>query len=72
VSLVDNPEKTGSVRNVLSEGAGGKTRLSFVFDWDFRPEADRKKAEASVAQFTAAGDKAVVDMVRKIEEKHGQ
>ena len=68
---MDNPEKTGSVKNVLSE-ADGKVRLSFIFDWNWRPEADRQKAEKTIAGFHAAGNKAVADMIRKIEEKQRQ
>ncbi len=63
----NDPEKTGSVTNIVEEIQGVVT-VTFHFHWVWTAEADREKVAKMIQQFVAWNDKAVVDTVNAAEK----
>jgi len=66
---VDNPQKEGVVKNIVSED-GGKFYLTFTLDWQWKPDCDRAKALAFIAAIDASGDKGVRATANAAEQLH--
>jgi len=70
-TTLNDPDKSGTVKNIVSEEPDGNVLVTFMFDLQWKEGADRDKAQKTIETFTRNGDNAVLGTIKAAEATYG-